>query len=155
MQRGGFLAPARDNARPLCRHCPYWASRRRILKCHGNSGVAKIWPFDPSPMGVSGKLQLVVGALIFVGNPFPFPVIGGQHVLAADALLLCTVAWISLWTGACSRCVKFPVSPEPRAGSEPMGRKWHPAGLGPGSEPELEVTWRDKAQAATGSGGRT
>ena len=36
-------------ARVLCSHCPYWAEESRVLHCHANYGVLKIWEFRPSP----------------------------------------------------------------------------------------------------------
>ena len=43
-------------ARVLCRHCPYWAEEGRILHCHANYGVLKIWKHDPGPMNIFEKI---------------------------------------------------------------------------------------------------
>lgn len=103
-------------ARVLCRHCPYWAGEGRVLRCHANYGVVKIWKFDPSPMTAAERLQFMVGALIFMGYPLPFLIIGGQYVLAGVALAICLVAWAVLWTRFCSRCVNLscPLNHVPR-----------------------------------------
>ena len=53
-------------ARILCSHCPYWAEEGRILHCHANYGVIKIWRYHPEPMSKFEQVQFIVGVLIFL-----------------------------------------------------------------------------------------
>jgi hypothetical protein len=94
-------------ARVLCSHCPFWAGEGRILRCHANYGVIKIWKFDPRPMNSWEKAQFIGATLIFIGYPFPFLIMGGKYGLTAVALLAGALAAAALWTRACSRCVHF------------------------------------------------
>lgn len=65
----------------LCSHCPMWAEESRVLHCHANSGVIKIWPYRPGPMSKSEQVQFIIGALIWLAFPFIF-------LLSAQAYLL-------------------------------------------------------------------
>jgi hypothetical protein len=94
-------------ARVLCRHCPYWASEGRTLRCHANYGVFKLWDFDPNPMSRSEGIQFLLGAIVFVGYPIPFMIIGGQYALALIAILIGIAGLVVLYRRTCSRCVNF------------------------------------------------
>jgi hypothetical protein len=94
-------------ARILCSHCPYWANPGRILECHANSGVFKIWKFNPTPMSKSEKNQFIIGALIWMAFPFPFVLLGGQYWLAVVGLISAVSAVMILHYNVCRRCVNF------------------------------------------------
>jgi hypothetical protein len=103
-------------ARVLCRHCPYWASEGTTLRCHANLGVYKLFDFDPNPMSRSEGFQFLIGAMVMVGYPIPFILIGGQYALALAAISMGIVWWIVLYRRSCSRCVNFscPLNHVPR-----------------------------------------
>lgn len=94
-------------ARVLCSHCPFWAEEGRILHCHANYGVIKIWAFRPSPMRQIEKAQFVLGASLFVAYPLIFMLLGGQYLLVLIALASALSAGFNLKRNGCSRCVNF------------------------------------------------
>jgi hypothetical protein len=94
-------------ARVLCRHCPYWASEGRILRCHANFGVYKLFDFDPNPMSRSEGIQFSIGAMIMVGFPLPLMLIGGQLALTLTAISVGIAWWAVIYRRSCSRCVNF------------------------------------------------
>jgi hypothetical protein len=63
-------------ARILCSHCPFWAEGGRVLHCHANYGVYKIWRFHPEPMSTLEKAQFMLGSAVFIGYPFVFLLFG-------------------------------------------------------------------------------
>ena len=94
-------------ARVLCSHCPYWALEDRVLRCHANYGVIKIWRYRPGPMSRAEQFQFIVGALLFVVYPLVFMLAGRQYLLILIALASVGSAGLSLWRNGCSRCVNF------------------------------------------------
>jgi hypothetical protein len=103
-------------ARVLCSHCPYWALDDRVLRCHANYGVIKIWKYRPGPMSRSEQFQFILGALLFVAYPLTFLMIGHQYLLTLIALVSAGSAALNLWRNGCSRCVNFscPVNNVPK-----------------------------------------
>ena len=94
-------------ARILCRHCPFWAEDSRVLHCHANYGVIKIWKFEPGPMSKSEKAQFIIGALIWLLFPFPVLLIGTQYLLTLIAGCAAVSAVFLLRRNVCSRCLNF------------------------------------------------
>jgi hypothetical protein len=94
-------------ARVLCSHCPYWAEPDRTLHCHANHGVIKIWPYRPGPMSRSEQIQFAIGALLFLGIPLVFLLLGREFLLAAIAVVAAVSAAYMLRSTACGRCVAF------------------------------------------------
>ncbi len=94
-------------ARILCKYCPYWAANGRILHCHANYGVFKIWKHDPRPMNMSEKVQFVAGALIFLAYPLFFSMLGGEYVLTLVACSAAVASAMNLKKNACTRCINF------------------------------------------------
>jgi hypothetical protein len=47
-------------ARILCRHCPFYTRSGRIIRCHANHGLPKVWEYDPSPMSRFEKTSLLL-----------------------------------------------------------------------------------------------
>ena len=94
-------------ARALCSHCPYWAEEGRILHCHANSGVFKIWKFNPKPMSRSEQFQFVIGALVMIAYPLPFMLIGGQYLFAFITLAAAVAFTYNLIHTTCTRCINF------------------------------------------------
>jgi hypothetical protein len=94
-------------ARVLCSHCPYWAEEGRVLKCHANYGVIKIWKYRPGPMSRSEQVQFIVGALLVVLIPFALLIIGREYLLAVIALSSGVSFGYLLWKNICNRCVNF------------------------------------------------
>ena len=91
----------------LCRHCPYWAGRDRMLRCHANYGVFKIWRYTPRPMSRWEQAQFIIGALILVLYPFSFLLVGREFLLAFIALCTLLNGIYELKTTICTRCVNF------------------------------------------------
>ena len=94
-------------ARVLCSHCPYWAEEGRILRCHANYGVIKLWKYHPEPMSRWEQVQFIAGVLIFLLYPLVFTVIGGAYLLAGIGLVCAASFGYLLWRNICSRCVNF------------------------------------------------
>ena len=103
--------------RVLCSHCPYWAGEGRILRCHANYGVIKIWKYQPGPMSRSEQLQLIVRALLFFIYPLIFLFLGRQYLLGMIALVSAFSCIYMVRRNVCSRCINSscPVNcaPEP------------------------------------------
>ena len=94
-------------ARVLCSHCPYWAEEGRILHCHANYGVIKLWRYRPEPMSRSEQVQFIVGVLIFLLYPLVFTLMGGQYLLAGIELVCAASFGYLLYRNICNRCVNF------------------------------------------------
>jgi hypothetical protein len=94
-------------ARVLCSHCPYWAEDTRVLHCHANYGVFKIWQYDPTPMSTWEKAQFIFGAAFLISYPLVFLVLGGQYLLLVLALSSAIGFAYNLRRNACSRCVNL------------------------------------------------
>lgn len=94
-------------ARVLCRHCPYWAEESRTLHCHANYGVIKVWKHDPRPMNTAEKFQFLIGALILMGYPFIFLLLGGEYLLAGVGIIGASAFVVYLKNRACTRCIHF------------------------------------------------
>jgi hypothetical protein len=103
-------------ARILCRHCPFWAGEGRVLRCHANYGVIKIWRYQPGPMSKSERVQFVVGGLLWIGFPFVSLLLGKEYLLALIGLAATVSAAFNLKRNTCSRCVNFscPLNSVPR-----------------------------------------
>jgi hypothetical protein len=104
-------------ARVLCSHCPFWAEPGRILHCHANYGVVKFWRYRPGPMSRSERVQFIAGALILIGFPFVFLLLGSQYLLACIALATVISAAFNLRKHVCTRCIHFscPVNAVPKS----------------------------------------
>ncbi|MCP4539639.1 MAG: hypothetical protein GY832_21085 [Chloroflexi bacterium] len=94
-------------ARILCSHCPMWAEEGRVLHCHANYGVVKIWKYRPGPMSKSEQIQFLVGALILIGFPFIFLLLGKETLLVWIGLAAIISAVFNLRKYTCSRCINF------------------------------------------------
>ncbi len=94
-------------ARILCRHCPYWAEKGSILRCHANYGVIKIWKYHPGPMSKLEKIQFAIGALIWIGFPFPFLFLGQEYLLASIGICAAVSGTFILRKNVCTRCINF------------------------------------------------
>jgi hypothetical protein len=94
-------------ARVLCSHCPYWAEEGRVLRCHANYGVIKIWKYHPGPMSRFEQAQFIIGALLFVLIPLVLLVIGQEYLLAGIGVASAASFGYLLWRNICNRCVNF------------------------------------------------
>lgn len=94
-------------ARILCSHCPMWAEESRVLHCHANGGVIKIWPYQPGPMSKSEQVQFLVGAGLWIGLPFLFMLLGQQYLLTLIGLTAVASGVYGVRRTACSRCINF------------------------------------------------
>lgn len=93
--------------RLMCRHCPYWAEVGSILRCHANYGVIKIWRYRPGPMSRMERLRFIIGALVWLGFPFPFLLVGREYLLALIGVSAAISGVIMLSRSVCSRCIDF------------------------------------------------
>ena len=94
-------------ARILCSHCPMWAEESRVLHCHANGGVIKIWPYQPGPMSKAEQMQFLLGAGLWMGFPFPFMLLGGEYLLVLIGLVAVASGIYGVRRTACSRCLNF------------------------------------------------
>jgi hypothetical protein len=93
--------------RVLCSHCPMWAEESRVLHCHANYGVIKLWKYRPGPMSKAEQAQFLAGAFIWAGIPFIFLLLGGQYLLTGIGLVTVISGVYGVRKTACSRCVNF------------------------------------------------
>jgi hypothetical protein len=91
----------------LCSHCPYYAENSSILHCLANYGSLKLWEFNPAPMSMSEKVQLLVGVAGFAGFPYPFLIAAGELRLGLFATAGLLVFVLYLRSAMCPRCVNF------------------------------------------------
>lgn len=117
----------------LCRHCPYWAEKGIILRCHANYSIIKIWKYTPKPMKTSDKVQFIIGGLLLGLYPLPFLIAASQYLLFSIALLLIINFVFHLWKNGCSRCINFscPINHVPKSYVDSfieknpiIGREW-------------------------------
>lgn len=103
-------------ARILCSHCPMWAEESRVLHCHANGGVVKLWRYRPGPMSGWEQAQFIVGALFWLGFPFIFMLLGGEYLLALIGLTAVASGVFTVRRTACSRCINFscPINAVPK-----------------------------------------
>jgi len=94
-------------ARILCSHCPMWAEESRVLHCHANGGVIKIWPYRPGPMSRSEQAQFLLGAGLWAGLPFVLMLLGGEYLLVLIGLVTVASGVYGVRHTACSRCLNF------------------------------------------------
>ncbi len=96
--------------RILCSHCPFYAEdggQGHILHCYANYGLYKTWPYNPSPMTRSHKIQFIIALGIFVGFPMPFLVISQQFIFLVFAIIG-AMTWLAvLRLKICPRCLNF------------------------------------------------
>jgi hypothetical protein len=88
----------------LCRHCPHYAEKGFLLRCHANWGFPKIPKFNPRPLNFWEKVIW----LFYVGVLFlyyvPFFIIDQQWLLL---VLTTTALFVAAWTlqrTQCSHC---------------------------------------------------
>ena len=93
--------------RVLCSHCPYWAEEGRVLHCHANYGVIKLWKYHPGPMSRSEQAQFLIGALLLIVYPLAFLIVGQEYLLAVIGLTSATSATYLLRRNICTRCINF------------------------------------------------
>jgi hypothetical protein len=93
--------------RVLCSHCPYWSDKSRLLRCHANYGVLKLWRYRPGPMSVWEQAQFLIGALLFILYPMLFLFIGHAYLLAGIGLASAASFGYLLHRNVCVRCVNF------------------------------------------------
>ena len=93
--------------RILCSHCPYYAEKGRILRCHANYGLFKLWKYNPHPMSLWEQFQFLIGVGIFVGFPIPWLILRNQFFLLTFTLIGAIVFLLILITKLCTRCVNF------------------------------------------------
>jgi len=131
-------------ARVLCSHCPYWAEEGRILHCHANYGVIKIWKYRPEPMSKSERTQFLIGAAVFIAYPLAFLLLAGEYLLSVVALSAAISFGYSLRRNACCRCVNLscPLNIVPKGIADVYIRRnpvmrsaWEQSGHRLGSEP--------------------
>lgn len=104
-------------ARVLCSHCPMWAEEGRVLRCHANYGVIKLWRYRPGPMSKAEQIQFIVGALIWLSFPLVLTLLGGEYLWAVAGAVTAAGAAYNLRTVSCGRCINFscPLNTVPKA----------------------------------------
>ncbi len=91
----------------LCRHCPHYARRGRIIACPSTVGPPKILKASPKP--VSGPEKAVFGAGFGLVLGFPVGALagGGEFLWAALALVGAGLFFFLERRFSCSRCLNF------------------------------------------------
>jgi hypothetical protein len=98
----GFLFPA-----VLCRHCPHYARKGRIIICPSTVGPLKIRRYDPGPASAKEKILLAVGLILILGFPFPFLVLGRQWLFLVLSFGGLFFFIFSEQKFSCSKCLNF------------------------------------------------
>lgn len=88
----------------LCRHCPHYAEKGFLLRCHANWGLPKIPKFNPLPLNFLEKVIWILYVAVLFLYYVPFFIIGHQWLLL---LLTSTALFVATWTlqrTQCNRC---------------------------------------------------
>ncbi|TXT60827.1 MAG: conserved membrane protein of unknown function [Promethearchaeota archaeon] len=121
----------------LCNHCPYYANdEQKVLHCPIDRGKLKTGKYNPGPTTVLEKIQFIIGALILVGFPVPFLIIGELWI---SFILL--IIGVSLWllilqSKVCTDCINFacPLNRVPKTIRDDFFRK----------NPVIKKAWEEK-----------
>jgi len=88
----------------LCRHCPHYAEKGAVLRCHANWGLPKFPPFDPRPLRFWEKAAWLAYVAVLFLYYVPFFIASSQWLLlAVNTVALVTAAW-TLQRTQCNRC---------------------------------------------------
>jgi hypothetical protein len=88
----------------LCRHCPHYAEKGFLLRCHANSGLPKIPKFSARPVNaVEAVVWLVYVAVLFLYF-IPFFVVGHEWLLLGLTTWALVVASWTVQRTQCTRC---------------------------------------------------
>jgi len=92
----------------ICNHCPYYANEsQRVLHCTIDKGKLKTGKYNPGPTTTTEKIIFAIGALILIGYPVPFLIIGGLFV-PLIFLIIGAIAWmVSIQLKVCKDCINF------------------------------------------------
>jgi len=92
----------------ICNHCPYYANEsQRVLHCTIDKGKLKTGKYNPGPTTTTEKIIFIIGALILIGYPVPFLILGGL-LIPLIFLILGGIAWlVSIQLKVCSDCINF------------------------------------------------
>jgi membrane protease YdiL (CAAX protease family) len=122
--------------RILCSHCPHYNSKGRMLRCHANYGLYKLWKYNPGPMSRSEQVQLVIGVAIMIGFPFPLLVWSQQWFYLIFASFGAIVLGTLLFGWLCLRCVNFscPFNRVPKEEVDSFLKQ----------HPEMQKAWEEK-----------
>lgn len=88
----------------LCRHCPHYAEKGFLLRCHANWGLPKIPRFNPGPLNSLEKGAWLIYVAILFLYYIPFFIKSQQWLLL---LLTTTALFVAAWTiqrTQCNRC---------------------------------------------------
>lgn len=94
-------------SRILCRHCPYYAERGRILHCIANYGIFKPFRFNPAPMSRGEKAQLSFAFALLLLVLLAFLVAAGEWVMLFLTIWGTGVWLFTMQKYVCSACVNF------------------------------------------------
>ena len=88
----------------LCRHCPHYAEKGFLLRCHANWGLPKIPRFSPRPLNFREKAFWLFYVAVLFLYYIPFFIISQQWLLL---VLTTTALFTAVWTlqrTQCNRC---------------------------------------------------
>ena len=91
----------------LCTHCPYYAENEKTLKCNANYGSLKLWKYNPKPMNLFEKVQLIIGFIILIFFPIVFMLVGQQLLFAGISTFGGIIFFLFLSSTDCKHCVNF------------------------------------------------
>ncbi len=99
----GFGLPA-----ILCRHCPHYARKGRVIVCPSAVGPPKLWRGCPErPVGKTEKMLFAAGFGAVLLFPFPLLIVGGEALWAGLTLLGASIFIFSELKFSCSKCLNF------------------------------------------------
>ncbi len=88
----------------LCRHCPHYAEKGFLLRCHANWGLPKIPKFNPRPLNFWEKVIWLFYVAVLFLYYIPFFIMSQQWLLL---VITTTALFVAVWTlqrTQCSRC---------------------------------------------------
>jgi hypothetical protein len=88
----------------LCRHCPHYAEKGFLLRCHANWGLPKVPRLSPRPLNFWEKGIWLLYVVVLFLYYLPFFIISQQWLLL---VLTTTALFTAVWTlqrTQCNRC---------------------------------------------------
>ena len=115
----------------LCSHCPYYGEDNKLLNCNANYGSMKIWKYNPAPMTLSEKIQLMIGFLIIsaiILFPSVILIIHHHYLVSSIPAIGLVLFYFVLRKYHCSECPNFscPFNTVPKDVAEGFIKR-HPA----------------------------
>ena len=91
----------------LCRHCPHYAEKGFLLRCHANWGLPKIPKISRRPLNTLEKVTWLIYVAVLFLYYIPFFIVAEQWLLLILTSSALVVAGWTLQRTQCNRCYNF------------------------------------------------